>query len=420
MSKKKDNSRIIGLKVRNVKRLLAVDFNPNPEEPIIGIGGKNASGKTSLLDSIQYALAGSKNIPDDAVRQGAKKGEIEIELDDYIVKRIITKKGTRLEIKGKDGKIYASPQTLLDEMTGKLTFDPLKFQRLSETSTGRKEQAEILKNLVGLNLSGLEDKRKAIFNRRSDINRELKSVQARIDSMTYHPGIPKDELSIRDLSNELSDAIQQNQKNYTIRQDIAKYKQHIQDLETKIESLNEELNRTRAKLIQQQDQVDNLEDVDEDSIREQIETAESTNQKIRNNKQRDALLQQQTSFQDQADNLTEEINQLDQDKQKLLSEAKLPVTGLTFNDDQVFFNNIPFENCSSAEQLKLSVAMGIAMNPKLRIMLIRDGSLLDEESRKTLKLMAEQNDCQCWVEFVGSDEECSIVIEDGSVLEIKE
>lgn len=89
--------------------------------------------------------------------------------------------------------------------------------------------------------------------------------------------------------------------------------------------------------------------------------------------------------------------------------------GLTFDENGVLLNKIPFDQASSAEQLKVSLAMGIAMNPKLRVLLIRDGSLLDEDNLKMIAELAAKNDCQIWLERVGSGDEVSIIIEDGSI-----
>lgn len=408
-----NNSRIIGLKVRNVKRLEAVDFTPDPGEAIIGVGGKNASGKTSLLDSIMYALAGVKSIPDDVIRKGAKKGEVVVELDDYIITRTITDKTSRLEIKGRDGRAYASPQTLLDEMTGSLTFDPLRFQRLSESPAGRREQADILRQLVGLDFRTIDEKRKNIYNRRQDVNRDLKSVTTQLDALSHYPDLPDEETSMSELSKRLQEAVRQNRENYEKRAELKRLRDHADETERKIEELQEELARLRTKIAAQQTIVDGQRDADEEQIRSQMANAEQQNQKIRKNEERKKLLQRQTTLQSQANALTEEINGIDHDKARQLANVKMPVAGLTFTEDAVLYNGALFENCSSAEQLRVSVAIGIAMNPKLRIMLIRDGSLLDKDSRRVLKLMAEQAELQAWVEFVGSDEACSIVIENG-------
>jgi len=77
---------------------------------------------------------------------------------------------------------------------------------------------------------------------------------------------------------------------------------------------------------------------------------------------------------------------------------------------------VPFSQASSAEQLRVSVAMGLAMNPTLRVVLIRDGSLLDSASMQLIAEEAAKNKAQVWVERVSEDGAgCTVVIEDGMV-----
>ena len=55
------------------------------------------------------------------------------------------------------------------------------------------------------------------------------------------------------------------------------------------------------------------------------------------------------------------------------------------------------------------------MNPKLKILLIRDGSLLDEDNLKMVAEMAEEEGGQLWLERVGEGKECQVIIEDGRI-----
>ena len=55
------------------------------------------------------------------------------------------------------------------------------------------------------------------------------------------------------------------------------------------------------------------------------------------------------------------------------------------------------------------------MNPKLKVMLIRDGSLLDDNSMKLLVEEADKSGAQIWIEVVGNRADCSVVIEDGEI-----
>jgi hypothetical protein len=93
------------------------------------------------------------------------------------------------------------------------------------------------------------------------------------------------------------------------------------------------------------------------------------------------------------------------------------VEGLGFGDDGVTFNGFPFEQCSSAEQLRISTAIGASQNPQLNVMFIRDGSLLDANSLAAVGEIAAKYGSQIWVEKVATDDTCSVVIEGGAVKE---
>ena len=108
---------------------------------------------------------------------------------------------------------------------------------------------------------------------------------------------------------------------------------------------------------------------------------------------------------------------IDEAKQDLLSKAKFPIEGLSFDESGVYYNETPFSQCSSAERLRVSTAMGMAALNKdpngLKIILIRDGSLLDADNLKMISDMAEKNGYQVWIERVGEGQECTVIIEDG-------
>lgn len=116
--------------------------------------------------------------------------------------------------------------------------------------------------------------------------------------------------------------------------------------------------------------------------------------------------------------MTKNLSDIDKAKQDKLANAKLPIEDLSFDESGVYYKGIPFKQASSAEALRVSVAMGIAMNPELKILLIRDGSLLDNDNLKAISEMAFDSGHQIWLEKVSeNDEECSIIISDGSVKE---
>ncbi len=100
--------KIVALEVENVKYLRVVNIEPNGS--LVIVGGDNAAGKTSVLDSIEYALNGASSIPAKPIRNGQKKARVVLDWGDIQVTRTFTEKGTNLTVKNKDCATFASPQ----------------------------------------------------------------------------------------------------------------------------------------------------------------------------------------------------------------------------------------------------------------------------------------------------------------------
>ncbi len=102
-------------------------------------------------------------------------------------------------------------------------------------------------------------------------------------------------------------------------------------------------------------------------------------------------------------------------KDKAISEAEFPIDGLAFGDGEVIYQGIPFSQASTAEQIRASVAIGMASNPELRVMIIRDASLLDAKSMNLISEMTNEQDFQVYCEVTDTSGKVGIYIEDGTV-----
>ena len=71
--------KVVRLEAENVKRLVAVEVEPDGS--LVLVGGKNGAGKSSLLDSIAYALGGQALVCERPLRDGAERGHVEVDLD---------------------------------------------------------------------------------------------------------------------------------------------------------------------------------------------------------------------------------------------------------------------------------------------------------------------------------------------------
>lgn len=419
------NHKIVKLKVANVMRIKAASVTPDGN--LIVVGGKNGNGKTSLIQAIAMALGGADAAPSQPIRQGEKNAQVVVELENLIVTRTFTPKGSYLKVTTKDGKEHKSPQKMLDDLVGKLTFDPLEFSRMD----GRK-QAETLRVLAGLDFTEADKQRKNYYDDRTIVKRDADTARVRMQGTPRHDDAPEAEVSVAKLAEQLQAAEEKNRGNEQCRLRRGNIQDAIEELDRQMGDMKQKMDELKARaqqnrkdaevraadLVEVEAEVYALEDIDTDAIKQEIRNAEDTNSKARENAAWQKSNAEYTAWIEEADALTAKIDQIDADKAKTLREAKLPIDGLGLDASEVTFDDIPFAQCSSAEQLRVSVAMGMAMNPSLRILMIRDGSLLDADSLAQVAAMAKDGDYQIWLEIVtDKPEEASVFIEDGMVKE---
>lgn len=396
--------KIIALEAENVKHLKVVQIKPDGS--LVVIGGDNAAGKTCVLDSIEYALNGAGAIPSKPIRAGQKKARIVLDLGDIQVIRTFTQKGTNLVVKNKEGATFPSPQAMLTELKGELTFDPLEFSKMDA-----KKQDEVLKKLVGLNFDQLNAKYEGLFDQRTVVNRRGKELKANLDSMVKHDGVPDWEVSVQELAVTCTQALEHNQKIEIAHRELKSKVDELQKLEKEAKALRTDIKK-RQKALEGAEKM-----IDTEAIYSQMADAESVNLKVRENKAYAKTDQELSELRQQSGSLSTQMTKITDQKADALAKAKFPIKGLAISDDGVTFEGIPFIQCSAAQRIRISVAIGLAMNPKLRILLIREGSMLDSKNLAMVAKMAADADAQIWLERVSKGSECSIIMEDGSVKE---
>lgn len=413
--------KILKLTAENVKRLKAVEITP--DQNLVRITGKNAQGKTSVLDAIFWALGGQKNIQERPIRDGEEKARVTLDLGDMVVERRWTQKTTVLEVKNKDGAKYPTPQSILDALVGRLTFDPLAFMRMDART-----QFDVLKDMVDApeDLQELDRKRQDTFDLRTETNREVKSEKARLAAM----GDPKDVGPKQDASalvKEIQAAMATNRANENQRSqaedlalDAAMAEQDVVRIKKELEQAEERARETRAKATQAMEETAVLQDVDVSGLEERLDNLEEHNREAQKFQEfKDTQLHIE-GLMAKADKYTSMIEDIDQAKRTAMEKTEFPVDGLAFGDGVVLYQGRPLDQASSAEQLRVSMGMAMAANPDLRVVRITDGSLLDSESFRVLEDMATDKDFQVWVEQVDETGQVGIVIEDGEVVAVNE
>lgn len=426
--------KIIELRAENVKRISAVAIKPAGD--LVEITGRNGQGKTSVLDAIWWAIEGAKHIQSAPIRRGATEAKIEIDLGKLRVRRTFKAKDdgeftTTLIVENDEGMRAQGPQDLLNGLLGALTFDPLAFTRMDA-----KKQFDALKGFVpGVDFDEITRLNKADYVERRDVNRRADALAG------FIAGIPAVEAIERvDVAAMLEDMQKAGEQNAEIErrkaareravatiksrtQTAAEARQEAIDLRRDADEADEAAERIEAEVAELQAKLDDAEalpaPVDVTDLRRQIADAQTKNaaaeEAERTAQKRKALEAEAATLETQADALTKRMRDRNAAKAKAIAAAKMPVPGLTFGDGEILLDGVPFEQGSDAEQLRVSVAIAAAMSPRLRVIRVRDGSLLDNDSMKHLAQIAEERDMQVWVETVQSGRAGAIVIEDGMV-----
>jgi hypothetical protein len=411
--------RILNLRAENIKKLTAIDITPNSD--VIMITGENGAGKSSVLDCITMALKGGREIPEKPIRHGEDKGKIMLDLGDYIVLRSFTEKSTTLQIRSKDGALQSSPQKLLDKIVGNISFDPLDFM-----NNDKKKQREIFLNLIGVDTTSLDQEEKDLREERLLVGRSKDSLVARYKEMPEWKDVNgKEEISALSISKQLQDALKTNSSIDTFIQDNEKIKIGAMEDVEKIEKLEKELADLRlrvenAKLIYKsnKEKIATMVKIDTSPIEDSMAILETTNSHIRDNKEKDRIKKEMEASMDNYDGLTKRIDKTISKRRELLEKVFIPIPGLNFNDGELLYNNIPLDQVSDGEKLMISLSISMALNPTLKVLRIKDGSLLDDMNRAIIKKAVKDKGYQLWYESVGSDSKVGIVIEEGNIISV--
>lgn len=407
--------RMIELQASNFMRLQAIDITPT--DGLVIVEGRNAQGKSSVLDAIFYALAGgnAQRGRPEIIRHGERKATVKVTLTDGTQTVLITRTWSKnndpgtLKVTDGNGTPYPSPRAMLDGLINEACFDPLAY-----ANAPAKDQLAGLLAVVDLPFDPdqLAAERQGLFDRRTEAKRELKRLDALVDSLPIPgPDVPDEEVSVAALAAQLAEAnaleLQHQQAGLVYTTAAAE----VNRLKALLETARVDLDtatRAQAALPPLPDTA---------LIAGQMATAEDTNTKVRARRQREATVLEARAAAKVADDLTAQLEAIDDRKAKALTEATMPLPGLGFDEHGVTYQGVPFSQASGAERLRVSAAMAIALNPTVRTMIVKDGPLLDDDGMALLAGIAEANNFQIIVERVWSagQERTGVLIEDGQV-----
>ena len=416
--------KISNLQIENVKRVKAVRIEPTDKGLTI-LGGRNNQGKSSVLDSIAWALGGNRKKPSQAEREGSmNKPYLKVTMNNGLV---VERKGKNSDLKVTDPDGNSAGQTLLDSFVEELAIDLPQFMEATN-----KEKADTLLKIIGVGdqLYELEREEKELYDERRSVYRIKEQKRKYAEELPYHEDAPDEPLKISALINEQQEILARNGENQ-------KKRQEAQRLADRVDSQKEKMASVKAEIARLEEQLAEMEDIHQETVKD-LETAQKTaeqlqdestaeleqsiaeneqiNEKVRTNLKKEAAEEEARSYETQYEKMSGQIQAIRDKKQALLDGADLPLPELSVKEGALTYKGQEWDNMSGSEQLKVSTAIVRKLKPDCGFVLIDKLEQMDLETMKEFGQWLESEDLQAIATRVSTGEECQIIIEDGEVV----
>lgn len=421
------------------------EFNADFDGNVYFITGDNELGKSTVLKAIGALLTGNR---DAVLKNGESKGFAKMIVGDdgeeYEVELKFTKANPRgtLSIKSKTTGMKSDNVSMLQKIFGYTDFDAVEFSRWSETAEGRRKQIEVVKSLlpeeVRTRIAEIDTTVAGLKTERTGVNRDLKTYKSISDAAgqglttqdlkTYAK--PKD---ITELMKEQAENAQLIEKAKTVRSALEQRKKQLEEIperlaaakatyEKAIEEAKKAIERTEKLYKEAIAQIES-EKADyearkanaekwlanyEENNPEKLDTSEQLRKAEEYNKMAakvaDYLSKKKQAYDKkaEAEKMDSEIAELSAEREKLISSAKLPISGLSFSDDGLVLNDVPFVagNVSDSQIMEVAAKLIIASNPTVKVFRIARGESLGQKRLQAILDLAKKEGFQGFIESV--------------------
>lgn len=421
------------------------EFNADFDGNVYFITGDNELGKSTVLKAIGALLTGNR---DAVLKNGESKGFAKMIVGDdgeeYEVELKFTKANPRgtLSIKSKTTGMKSDNVSMLQKIFGYTDFDAVEFSRWSETAEGRRKQIEVVKSLlpeeVRTRISEIDTTVAGLKTERTGVNRDLKTYKSISDAAgqglttqdlkTYAK--PKD---ITELMKEQAENAQLIEKAKTVRSALEQRKKQLEEIperlaaakatyEKAIEEAKKAIERTEKLYKEAIAQIES-EKADyearkanaekwlanyEENNPEKLDTSEQLRKAEEHNKMAAKVAdylskkKQAGDKKAEAEKMDSEIAELSAEREKLISSAKLPISGLSFSDDGLVLNDVPFVagKVSDSQIMEVAAKLIIASNPTVKVFRIARGESLGQKRLQAILDLAKKEGFQGFIESV--------------------
>lgn len=397
------------LEIENVKRIKAVKIEPTKDGLTI-IGGKNNQGKTSVLDSIAWALGGERFRPSQAQREGSViPPNLKIVMDNGL---IVERKGKNSDLKVTDPSGKKAGQQLLNEFIEQLALDLPRFM-----SANGKEKANTLLHIIGVDakLADLEKQETELFNSRQALGRIADQKEKYAKEQPYFPDAPDTPVSASELIRRQQEILAKNGENQRLRANLHRLEQERQQINDQLSDLLRKQAEIEEKLRVAKLSAEDLHDESTAELEKSLADIDEINRKVRANLDKDKAEEDAKHYRKQYQNMTVAIENIRSEKAALLHSTELPLPGLSVADGELIYNGAKWDCMSGSDQLKVATAIVRKLNPKCGFVLLDKLEQMDLDTLQDFGQWLEAEGLQAIATRVSTGNECSVIISDGYV-----
>lgn len=409
--------------LENVKRIKAVKVELL-ENGLTVIGGRNGQGKTSILDSIAWALGGDRYKPSVPKREGSlTPPNLKVVLSNGL---IVERKGKNSSLKVTDPAGNKSGQQVLNSFIEELALNLPKFMN----STAQEKARTLLKIIgVGDQLYLLEQKEMEVYNNRHSIGQIADRKKKYAEEQPFYSEAPKELVSASELIRQQQEILARNGENQRKREQlnqITMKKHQLFDEMKMIDDQMDNLQKRKDTLLAKYENAVNDEQIatktvlelhDESTaeLEQNIQEIDDINRKVRANMDKEKAEEDAREYERQYQELTETLETIRKEKMDLLKNANLPLPNLSVDNGEITYKGQEWDNMSSSEQLQVATAIVRKLNPNCGFVLLDKLEQMDTQTMEEFGKWLEAEGLQAIGTRVSTGDECSIIIEDGYI-----
>jgi DNA repair exonuclease SbcCD ATPase subunit len=390
------------IEIVNFKGIAELSVSPHGRN-VYAIGG-NGKGKTTFIDAVFKTLTG-KGLPAMPTKAGEKRGSINVDLGSINVGAAFNAKAEKMEVtvSSPEGDKYGSPRTMLNELVGIIDFDVAEFMALSPA-----KKVEQLKKILGIDTTDLDKDYAKVFAERTESNRELKYLQAH--TKPYNPLatelIDVTQLEARRMALVTTNLGRTNQvkREAELARDIAEGTERLELLRKEVAQLDAKLTQMANEHMDIEAWLDDNPAASDEAIVAEINAAREHNVAVANTTRELAHREDVKREEKKNEGLNNRLADIEEQKRERIAAVAMPVPGLTFTEDGLFLDGLPFESnqINTARQIIAGLQLCGALHKSVQIARF-DGTLLDNVSLKEVEDWAATQGIQLFIELVARD-----------------